>query len=117
MSKLFRYEQKTIINFNAGEKKATVYTADPAVMGYLGLLVIEFPVSFKCIKVNGISRTYGRLTKYRENQSTLEKNGGARIMKYVYIKACMNKQKGTLFGGRDRWFFQVYIFHFSFCHW
>ena len=58
MSKLLRYEQETIINFNAGEKKATVYTADPAVMRNLDSLVIEFPDTFKCIKVNDISKTY-----------------------------------------------------------
>ena len=58
MRKLLRYEQETIINFNAGEKMATVYTADPAVMRNLDSLVIEYPDTFKCIKVNDISKTY-----------------------------------------------------------
>lgn len=58
MSKLLRYEQETIINFNAGEKMATVYTADPAVIRNLDSLVIEYPDTFKCIKVNDISKTY-----------------------------------------------------------
>ena len=58
MSKLLRYEQETIINFNAGEKMATVYTEDPAVMRNLDSLVIEYPDTFKCIKVNDISKTY-----------------------------------------------------------
>ena len=58
MSKLLRCEQETIINFNAGEKMAMVYSADPAVMRNLDSLVIEFPDTFKCIKVNDISKTY-----------------------------------------------------------
>lgn len=75
MSKLSRYEMETIINFNADEQMATVYTADPAVMRKFDSLVIDFPNTFKCIKVNSISKTYemlknavtyckqGRLTK------------------------------------------------------
>lgn len=58
MSKLLRCEQETIINFNTGEKMAMVYSADPAVMRNLDSLVIEFPDTFKCIKVNDISKTY-----------------------------------------------------------
>ena len=58
MSKLLRYEQETIINFNAGEKMATVYTADPVVIRNLDSLIIEYPDTFKCIKVNDISKTY-----------------------------------------------------------
>ena len=38
--RLTRYEQETTINFNAGEKMATVYTADPAVIRNLDSLVI-----------------------------------------------------------------------------
>ncbi len=38
--RLTRYEQETIINFNAGEKMATVYTADPAVIRNLVSLVV-----------------------------------------------------------------------------
>lgn len=58
MSKLSRYEMETIINFNADEQMATVYTADPAVMRNLDSLVIDFPNTFKCIKVNSISKAY-----------------------------------------------------------
>ncbi len=58
MSKLTRYEQETIINFNAGEKMATVYTADPAVIRNLDMLVIDYPDTFRCTKVNDISKTY-----------------------------------------------------------
>ena len=58
MSKLSRYEQETIINFNAGEDKATVYTRDPAVMRKLDALVIEFPEVYRCIGYTDIAKTY-----------------------------------------------------------
>ena len=56
--RLSRYEQETVINFNAGEKMATVYTADPAVMRNLDSLVIGYPDTFKRIKEDNISKTY-----------------------------------------------------------
>lgn len=56
--RLSRYEQETVINFNAGEKMATVYTADPAVMRNLDSLVIGYPDTFKRIKEDDISKTY-----------------------------------------------------------
>lgn len=56
--KLTRYEQETVINFNVGEKMATVYTADPAVIRNLDSLVIGYPDTFKRIKEDDISKTY-----------------------------------------------------------
>ena len=41
--KLSRYEQETIVNYNAGEQTATVYTRDKTVMRKLDTLVDEFP--------------------------------------------------------------------------
>ena len=56
--RLTRYEQETVINFNAGEKMATIYTADPAVIRNLDSLVTGYPDTFKCIKEDNISKTY-----------------------------------------------------------
>ena len=56
--KLSRFEQETIINFNAGEEMATVYTRDPAVMRRLDALVIEFPEVYRCIGATDIDKTY-----------------------------------------------------------
>jgi len=56
--KLTRYEQETIINFNAEEPDATVYTRDKAVMRKLDSLVTEFPDVFRCIGETDIDRTY-----------------------------------------------------------
>ena len=56
--KLTRYEQETIINFNAGDQTATLYTRDPAVMRKVDALVIEYPDAYKCIGATDIDKTY-----------------------------------------------------------
>ncbi len=56
--KLTRYEQETIINFNAGEQTATIYTRDPAVMRKVDALVTEYPDTFKCVGETDIDKTY-----------------------------------------------------------
>jgi hypothetical protein len=58
MNNLTKYEQETIINFNAGEQTATVYTRDKAVMRKLDTLVIEFPEVYKLINETEYDRTY-----------------------------------------------------------
>ncbi len=47
--RLCRYEQETIINFNAADDKAVLYTRDPAVMRKVDFLVLDDPDCFKCI--------------------------------------------------------------------
>lgn len=56
--KLTRYEQETIINFNAGDQTATLYTRDPVVMRKVDALVIEYPDTYKCIGKTDIDKTY-----------------------------------------------------------
>ena len=56
--KLTRYEQETIINFNAGDQTATLYTRDPAIMRKIDALVIEFLDIYKCIGETDIDKTY-----------------------------------------------------------
>jgi len=56
--KLTRYEQETVINFNAEEPDATVYTRDKTVMRKLDALVTEFPDVFRCIGETDIDKTY-----------------------------------------------------------
>lgn len=76
MTKLSRYEQETIINFNAGEEMATVYTRDPAVMRRLDALVIEFPEVYRCIRVTDIDKTYEMpksCVSYRKKRRLSEK--------------------------------------------
>jgi len=56
--KITRYEQETIINFNAEEKSATLYTRDPAVIRRIDTLVNDYPETFKCIGETDIDKTY-----------------------------------------------------------
>ena len=58
MTRLSRYEQETIINFNAGDKMATLYTRDREVMKKVDTLVNVFPDTYKCIGVTDIDKTY-----------------------------------------------------------
>ena len=44
--KLSRYEQETIVNYNAGEQTATLYTRDKAVMRKLDTLVADYPDTY-----------------------------------------------------------------------
>ena len=47
-----------MINFNAEEPDATVYTRDKAIMRKLDALVTEFPDIFQCIGETDIDKTY-----------------------------------------------------------
>lgn len=58
-----RYEQETIINFNAGEQITTLYTRDPAIMRQVDALVIDYPDTFKCVGETDIDKTY-EISKY-----------------------------------------------------
>lgn len=58
VTRLTRYKQETIMNFNASKEIATVYTREPAVIRKLNTLVIEFPDTFSCIKETDIDKTY-----------------------------------------------------------
>ena len=56
--KLSRLEQETIINFNAGEDLAILYTRDPAVMKKVDTLVNGYPGIFRLVSSTDIDRTY-----------------------------------------------------------
>ena len=56
--KISRYEQETIINYNAAEQTATVYTRDKTVMRRLDALVIEYPDYYRLIGETDIDKTY-----------------------------------------------------------
>lgn len=56
--KLSRYEQETIVNYNAGEQTATLYTRDKVVMRKLDTLVTNFPDTYKLIEQDAVSKTY-----------------------------------------------------------
>ena len=58
MTPLTKYEMETIVNYNAGEQTATVYTRDKAVMRKLDTLVADFPDTYKLIGRDEVSKTY-----------------------------------------------------------
>ncbi len=62
--KLSRYEQETVVNYNAGEQTATVYTRDKTVMRKLDTLVVEFPDIYKLTGQDDISKTYSLPKSY-----------------------------------------------------
>ncbi len=55
---LSRLEQETIVNYNAGEQTATVYTRDKAVMRRLDALKDAFPDTYRLISETDIDKTY-----------------------------------------------------------
>ncbi len=56
--KLSRYEQETVVNYNAGEQTTTLYTRDRAVMRKLDTLVADFPDICKLTEQDEVSKTY-----------------------------------------------------------
>ena len=56
--KLTRYEMESILNYNAGEQTATLYTRDKAVMRKLDTLVADFPDTYKLTEQDKVSKTY-----------------------------------------------------------
>ena len=56
--KLSRYEQESILNYNAGEQTATLYTRDKTVMRKLDTLVADYPDTYKLTGQDELSKTY-----------------------------------------------------------
>ena len=62
--KLTKYEQETIVNYNAGEQTASVYTADKAVMRRFDNLVAEYPEVYQLVGQTEVSKTYSMPKSY-----------------------------------------------------
>ena len=58
MTNLTKYEMETVVNYNAGEQTATVYTRDKSVMRRLDRLVVDYPDSYKLLNQTEIDKTY-----------------------------------------------------------
>ena len=89
--KLSRYEQETIVSYNAGEQTATIYTRDKAVMRKLDTLVADFPTTYKLMKQDEVSRTYSlpkSYVSYRKPRAvSMEQRERARQMMIELNKA------------------------------
>lgn len=64
MTPLSRYEQETVVNYNAEEQTATVYTRDRTVMRKLDRLAADFPDTYKLIGQTDIDKTYSLPKSY-----------------------------------------------------
>lgn len=64
MTRLTKYEQETIINFNVAESDAVVFVRDKGTMKKLDALVNEFPEVYKCIGETDIDKTYSMPKQY-----------------------------------------------------
>ena len=84
-------EQETIINFNAKDKIATVYTRDPTFMKQMDILVREYPDTFRCRSVSEVDRVYEvpaasvTFRKPRKLSSEQRKEAGERAKKLKKI--------------------------------
>ena len=58
MTPLTKYEQETIINFNAGSSDAIVYTRDKNIIKRFDALVTAYPDVYRCIHETDIDKTY-----------------------------------------------------------
>ena len=92
--KLSRYEQETIVNYNAGEQTATLYTRDKAVMRKLDTFVADFPDTYKLIGQDEVSKTYSFPKSYvcyrKPRAVSTEQRERARQMMIANNKAKRN---------------------------
>lgn len=78
--KLSRYEQEVVINFNAEENTATIYSANPVWCRRLDALAAKYPNEFRVSASTEVSRTYEcpkrliRIGKPRELSSAQREN-------------------------------------------
>ena len=64
MANLTKYEMETVVNYNAAEQTATVYTRDKSVMRKLDRLVADYPDTYKLINQTDIDKTYSMPKTY-----------------------------------------------------
>jgi hypothetical protein len=86
--KLTRYEQEVVVNLNAGEENATLYSSNPTWIRKMDAFVKEFPDVFRLKRQTEISKTYEFPKKYvrigkprelsRTQREHLEKMHGRR---------------------------------------
>lgn len=73
--RLTKHEQETIINFNAGEKNATLYTRDRKVMKEMDELASRYPDIYHLVSQTDIDKTYSffkSCIKYRKPRALSE---------------------------------------------
>lgn len=90
MKSLTGYERETVINFNAGEKKASLYTRDQRVMRELDALVSRFPEVYHLDSQSDIDKTYSfpkSCVSYRKPRILTEEQREVSRMRMKQINA------------------------------
>ncbi len=89
--KLSRYEQESILNYNAGEQTVPLYTRDMVIMRKLDTLVANFPDTYKLTGQDEVSKTYSfpkSYVSYRKPRAiSTEQRERARQMMITKNKA------------------------------
>ncbi len=78
MANLIKYEMEMVVNYNAGEQTATVYTRDKSVMRRLDRLVADYPESYKLLNQTEIDKTYSMPNNENKQKSRLMREGRAK---------------------------------------
>ena len=78
MANLIKYEMEMVVNYNAGEQTATVYTRDKAVMRRLDRLVADYPESYKLLNQTEIDKTYSMPNNENKQKSRLMREWRAK---------------------------------------
>ncbi len=94
MSRLTKYEQETIINFNVAERDAVVFTRDKATMKKLDALVTEFPEVYKCIGETDIDKTYSMPKQYVSYRKPRRITEDVRKQRREMMKTINKSQNG-----------------------
>ncbi len=92
LSRLTKYEQETVINFNVAERDAVVFTRDKATMKKLDTLVTEFPEVYKCIAETDIDKTYSMPKQYVSYRKPRRISDEQRRAKQDRMKALNNSK-------------------------
>ncbi len=78
MANLIKYEMEMVVNYNAGEQTATVYTRDKSVMRRLDRLVADYPESYKLLNQMEIDKTYSMPNNENKQKSRLMREWRAK---------------------------------------
>ena len=78
MANLIKYEIEMVVNYNAGEQTATVYTRDKSVMRRLDRLVADYPESYKLLNQTEIDKTYSMPNNENRQKSRLMRERRAK---------------------------------------
>ena len=90
---LTKLEQETIINFNAEEATANIYTATPVMIRKMDKLLEKYPNEVKLIRKDEVSKTFVIPFKWVTVRPRTKKNLTAEYRKELAERLKANKKK------------------------